>query len=78
MTGCLTDTQLERLVRGPAPRVRGWLWRRHLRGCPHCRARHDERAEDCRLVAELRAALRPAPSPAGLPAVGTDREAGSP
>jgi hypothetical protein len=58
MTGCLTDARLERLARGPVPWVRGWLWRRHLRGCSHCRARHDELAEDRRLVAELRAALR--------------------
>ncbi|MBN9523957.1 hypothetical protein J0H58_36520 [bacterium] len=70
MTGCLTEAQLERLVRGPVPRVRGWLWRRHLRGCPHCRARYDELAEDRRLVAEIRAALRPPGSESRRPSDG--------
>jgi anti-sigma factor RsiW len=62
MTGCPDDARLERLLRGDAPRVRGWLWRRHLRGCPGCRARYAELDADRRLVADLRAALhRPPP-----------------
>ena len=54
---CLADDQIERLVRGTAGAVRGWLWRRHLRGCPSCRARLAEREDDRRFVADLRAAV---------------------
>ena len=56
---CLTDDQLERLTRGTTGAVRGWLWRRHLRGCPSCQARLAEREDDRRFVAELRAAVSP-------------------
>jgi hypothetical protein len=56
---CLTDERLERLARGEAGAVRGWLWRRHVRGCPSCRARLAEREDDRRFVAELRAAVSP-------------------
>lgn len=59
---CLGDAALDRLLRGSAPRVRGWFWRRHLRRCPQCRARYAEREDDRRLVTELRGALSSGPT----------------
>jgi hypothetical protein len=65
MKHCLTDENLELLLKRRAGWWRGFFWRRHLRSCACCRGRWQALQEDERLLAEVRrAAAAPArPSP---------------
>ena len=57
MKRCLTEENLELLLRNRAPWWRAFFWRRHLRSCLHCLGRWEKLQDDDRLLADLRQAV---------------------
>jgi len=76
MNRCLSDENLELLLRERAPWWRAFFWRRHLRSCPECQGRWQARQDDERLLADLRRAVAAPARPSPLTTARGRREGG--